>query len=161
MSSPGIPLNAPAAEASPRRLFVMGNILTFHLRSAATGGGFTLVECETLPGAGTPPHLQSRDDEAFFVLKGRFEFRLDDRKVTHGPRSFVHVPRGTVHAFRNADHSPARMLILNWPGGLHEAFFDAIATPVDEAATEPPVTLPAMSAVLAAAQASGIELVRP
>ena len=161
MSFHDVSRSAQPVPAPVERVHVMGNTLTFHLRSSMTGGGFTLVECETLPGAGTPPHLQSRDDEAYFVLKGRYEFRIGDARVTRGPRSFVQIPRGTLHAFRNADHAPARMLILNWPGGLHEAFFDAIGTPMDPHAAEPPAEGPALPALLAAAKANGIELMRP
>lgn len=155
-----IPFATPEAGARAVRLHVLGNLLTFHLRAAQTGGAFTLVECETLPGAGTPPHIQDGDAEAFLVLEGSYVFQIDGRTETHGPGGFVRIERGQVHAFRNPGDRPARMLILNWPGGLHEGFFDAIGEPL--APGEAPVpSAPDMGRIFAAAQAAGITLLPP
>lgn len=158
-----MPLSAPGlrpAATEPARLHVLGNILTFLLRAAQTEGAFSLVECETLPGAGTPPHVQERDDEAFLVLAGRYEFMLDGATVVHGPGGFVRVSRGQVHAFRNLGETPARMLILNWPGGLHEGFFEAIGEPLAPGEVPQPAA-PDMPRIFAAAQAAGIQLLPP
>ena len=146
--------------AAPARLHVLGNILTFHLRAAQTGGAFSLVDCETLPGAGTPPHVQEHDDEAFLVLQGRYDFMLDGETVSHGPGGFLRVRTGQVHAFRNAGDAPARMLILNWPGGLHEGFFDAIGDPLAPGEAPQPAA-PDMPRIFAAAQAAGIHILPP
>ena len=149
----------PAADLPPR-LHVLGNIVTFLLRASQTGGAFSLVQCETLPGAGTPPHVQDRDEEAFLVLEGRYEFLRDGVAEVHGPGGFVQVARGQVHAFRNTGEGPARMLILNWPGGLHEGFFDAIGDPLAPGETPQPAP-PDMARIFAAAQAAGIALLPP
>jgi mannose-6-phosphate isomerase-like protein (cupin superfamily) len=150
---------APAAD-EPARLHVLGNILTFLLRSAATDGAFSLVDCETLPGGGTPPHVQDNDDEAFLVLQGRYAFTLDGTTVSHGPGGFVRVRKGQVHAFANVGSGRARMLILNWPGGLHEGFFDAIGEVLEPGQTPQPGA-PDMPRILAAAQAAGIQILPP
>ena len=154
------PLSSPPGGAEAARLHVLGNLLTFHLRTADTAGALTLVECETLPGAGTPPHIQDNDAEAFFVLEGRYEFTLDDRTESHGPGGVVRVASGQVHGFRNPGDTPARMLILNWPGGPHEAFFEAVGEPVAPGAMPVPQA-PDMGRILAAAQAAGITLLPP
>lgn len=83
----------------------------------------SLVKCQTAPGQGSPPHLQRHDLEAFYVLEGEYEFTLGGEAQTHGPGGFMLVPRDVPHHFRNPGKAPARMLILNTPGGLHEGFF--------------------------------------
>lgn len=154
------PLPGHAARTEPARLHVLGNLLTFHLRAADTGGSFSLVDCTTLPGAGTPPHIQEEDAEAFLVLEGTYEFMLDGATERHGPGGCVRVGRGQVHGFRNLGDTPARMLILNWPGGLHEGFFDAIGEPLAPGEMPKPGQ-PDMPRILAAAQAAGITLLPP
>ncbi len=57
------------------------------------------------------------------MLEGRYEFILGGERAIHGPRAFVYIPKGVPHGFRNAGDTVARMLIVNLPDGLHEAFF--------------------------------------
>ncbi len=143
--------------AARDRIDVFGNLLTFRIRSAAADGAFSLIECETMPGAGTPPHVQE-DAEAFFVLEGDYEFVLDGAVVRKGPGSLVDVAPGVPHAFRNPGERPARMLILNWPGGRHEGFFDAVGIPEG---TTPVPGGPDMGRIFAAAAEHGITILPP
>jgi quercetin dioxygenase-like cupin family protein len=152
-------MQAPPLTATTVRLDVFGNLLSFRLRAAQTDGAFSMIDCETLPGAGTPPHIQS-DAEAFLVLDGTYEFMVDGAVQQAGPGSVVNVPPGAPHAFRNPGDAPARMLILNWPGGQHEGFFDAVGTPVPAGATPVPAA-PDMGRVFAAAAAHGITILPP
>lgn len=144
-----------------KTLHFLGNLLTFRARSAQTGGSFSLAECLTAPGAGSPPHTQ-RDEEAFLVIEGQFEFMLDGKTRLCGPGDFVHVAPHTPHAFRNPGDSPAKMLIINLPGGFHEGFFDAVGDVVDSATTSfPPMSPPDIAMIAAAASRYGIELLAP
>jgi quercetin dioxygenase-like cupin family protein len=156
---------APASGAVPAQgstVHVLGNLITFLLRGQDTGMAFSMVECRTAPGAGSPPHLHTADEEAFHVLEGTYEFRVAGRSVTAGPGQVVTVKRGQPHIFRNAGEMPARMLILNWPADMHERFFAAIGDPVAPGTTDfPAMGAPDMPKILAAATASGIELLPP
>src|SRR5919206_2886477 len=67
---------------------LLGNLLRFHARSADTGGAYCLVESLTAPGAGAPPNRHPSDDEAFYVLDGRFEFMVDGQTISAGAGSF-------------------------------------------------------------------------
>lgn len=142
------------------RLHVMGNLLRFLVRSAEADGGFSLTECETMPGAGTPPHFQADDREAFVVLEGEYEFMLDGQSRRAGPGAFVRVEKGVVHAFRNIGDRPAKMLILNWPGGLHEGFFEAVGDWLAPGEV-PEAKAPDMGRIFAAARTAGITLLPP
>jgi quercetin dioxygenase-like cupin family protein len=141
---------------------VLTETITFKVTSEETDGNYSLVETVTAPGGGVPPHIQHKDTEAFYVLEGTYSFMLDGQSIEAGPGSHVVVPVGAVHAFQNNGSDPARMLILNSPGGIHEGFFLEVGTPVTDPA-HPPV--PDMDAqigkVLEAAPKYGIEMLPP
>ena len=140
---------------------LLGTLITFKATATETEGRFSLVDSTTAPGQGSPPHLQRDDAEAFYVLEGEYEFVLGDKSATHGPGSFVFVPRGTPHGFRNAGSVPARMLIINLPGGLHENFFAEAGEPVADATSFPPMTPPDVPKIVAAGARYGIEMLPP
>lgn len=135
---------------------VLGNTVTFKAVSADTAGAYSLVEAVSVPGAGTPPHKQHDDDEAFFILEGVYTIHLGDSVRTARPGDYVFVPRGTLHAFRNEGSVPARMLIINSPGGLHEAFFAEVGVPAGSDAAPPD-----FPTVLESAARYGIEIMLP
>lgn len=138
----------------------LGNLLTFRAGAADTDGRFSIVETLTAAGAGAPPHIQ-KDEEAFLVLEGQYEFMLGDSTLTCGPGEFVYIRPGTPHAFRNPTGENAKMLIFNLPGGQHEGFFLAVAEPVESATEFPPMTPPDMEKILPAAAHFGIEFLPP
>ena len=140
---------------------LLGTLVTFRALAADTEGAFSLVEAVTAPGQGTPPHLQRDDAEAFYVLEGTFEFMLAGQRALSGPGSFHYVPRGVAHGFRNPGATPARMLIINLPGGLHENFFREAGDPVADASTFPPLAPPDIPRLVAAATRYGIEMLPP
>lgn len=141
---------------------LFGNLLTFVLRGADTGMRFSMVEAYTAPGAGSPPHLHHEDEESFYVLEGTYQVVLGDQRLTSGPGSLTHVPKGVPHAFSNVGDGPARMMILNWPADHHERFFMAVGDCVPAGCREfPAPEEPDFGAIVAAAQAAGIELLLP
>lgn len=146
---------------SPDTVHLLGNLVQFKAVGTATGNAYSLVEVTTAPGAGTPPHLQKEDDEAFFVLEGRYEFMHNGQAVKGVPGTFVFIKRGEPHAFRNAGTSPAKMLIINSPGGLHENFFREAGDPIAEGAGFPAPAAPDMPRLGAAAARYRIEFLPP
>ncbi len=108
---------------------LFGNLLTFRMRPSE-GAPFLLTEARSAPGAGAPPNTHAGDDEAFYVLSGTYEFMVDGEVTRQGPGGFVPIPNGAPHAFRNVGEGEARLLILNWPGRAHEAFFSRLGEPV-------------------------------
>jgi quercetin dioxygenase-like cupin family protein len=103
-----------------------GGPLTFKVRGEHTGGSLTAFENTIAPGDGPPLHRHAHEDEAWYILEGRFRFRLDDELRTAPAGSFVFVPRGTAHCFQNDGDTPGRILVLFTPAGM-ERFFDRFA----------------------------------
>jgi mannose-6-phosphate isomerase-like protein (cupin superfamily) len=147
------------AESQSYHLF--GNILTFRTRPSQ-GAPFLLSECRSAPGAGAPPNRHAGDEEAFRILSGSYEFSVDGEVRVVGPGDWVPIPTGAPHHFRNIGAGEASMLILNWPGHQHEAFFSTLGQQVAAEARPETPPGPPPEAVLAelrrASAACGVEL---
>lgn len=154
-------MNYPFASDAAKTVHLLGNLITFRGRASHTEGSFSLVDVRTAPGAGTPPHLQRDDQEAFYVLEGEYEFMRGGDTFRGGPGTFVFVPRGVPHAFSNPGSEPARMLIINLPGGLHEGFFEEAGDIVPSNRAFPPAGAPDLPRLGAAAERVGIEFLPP
>jgi len=79
------------------------------------GGGFGVLESLIRPGGGPAPHRHRRHAEAFYVLEGRIEYRVGDRRVTATAGTCVLAPAGVAHGFRNAAPGDARHLVITAP----------------------------------------------
>src|SRR5260370_15407397 len=64
-------------------------------------------------GGGPPSHHHDSYDEAFYVLSGEMEFRVDGETAQVRAGSMAWVPRGATHAFRNPCTEPTRILVLS------------------------------------------------
>ncbi len=96
---------------------------------ADTSGRYFMMEALVPPGGGPPPHVQTREDEGFYVLDGTVTFWVDGREVEAAPGAFLNVPIGTLHNFRNRTEQDARMLILFAPAGIEGMFSKMGADP--------------------------------
>ncbi len=142
---------------------LLGSLLRFHARSPDTGGAYCLVEALTAPGAGAPPNRHPTDDEAFYVLDGTFEFMIDNETTQVTTGGFVQIPNGAVHAFRNVGSQPGRLLIINSPGRVHDAFFSEAGDPMPSGTRElpPPAGAPDIPRLLEIGRRNGMEFLLP
>src|ERR671917_2174830 len=109
-----------------RSQWVLGELVTYKTTGEQTGGAYSLFEVESPPGGGPPPHVQHREDEAFWVLEGEYEFLGREQTLRAVAGSLVYVPKGSLHAHVNRGEGPARMLVSQTPGGSHERFFEEV-----------------------------------
>jgi mannose-6-phosphate isomerase-like protein (cupin superfamily) len=123
--------SAPGALAAAAPSVRVGSgIVTVLLDGDATGGAYTFFDELTDPGGGPPLHIHGREDEAYFIVDGRFAFQVGEHSITVGPGDFVLAPRGIPHTFRNLEDRSARKLALAWPAGM-DRFFLEVGQPVD------------------------------
>jgi quercetin dioxygenase-like cupin family protein len=145
-----------------RSLWVLGELVTYKVSSDQTSGAYSLFEVTTPPGGESPPHVQHREDESFFVLEGEYEFLLEDRLTRMGAGSSVYVPKGNLHAHKNVGEGPARMLIGHTPGRAHERFFEEVGRCVKDLLSPSPLEAPpSMEEIVAIAAGYGIEIPPP
>ena len=110
--------------------------------SSDTGGAYSLLETIVPPGGGPPPHVHHREDEAFYVLEGQFEFQVANQTIQAGPGSFLIAPRDIPHSFRNSGSTPGKLLITVQPAGFENFIAELGQIPM----TDPP-DWPRLSAV--------------
>jgi quercetin dioxygenase-like cupin family protein len=149
--------------AKPRTYQAMGILFRFHAFPSDTQNKYCLVESVVPAGLGAPPNHHAGETEAFFILEGEAEFTIDGQTRTVGAGAFVAIPDGAVHSFHATGSTPARMLILNAPGHMHEKFFTETGVPVDDTVTAPaaPDGPPDVAHILAVAAASGMVILPP
>jgi quercetin dioxygenase-like cupin family protein len=122
-------------------VWVVGDRYTIKCSGNDTGGAFAMIEAIVPPGNGPPPHIHSREDEAFFVLEGELEFHSDGRSFTAGCGAWITLAKGSLHYFKNIGSTPARMLIMVTPSGL-ENFFLEVGSEAIAKDAEPVVPTP-------------------
>jgi mannose-6-phosphate isomerase-like protein (cupin superfamily) len=138
-----------------------GDLFFFKVVGADNDDAFSLCEVWNAPQGGVPPHIDHRDDEAFFVLEGTYACRLGDSDLTCGPGESFFAPRGTPHAFKNVGYTQARMLIVQSPGGVIEKYMEEAWEKIEDPSNPPPPVEPDFERVMAVAQKYGIEMLPP
>ena len=110
----------PAAGST---LNVLGVTHIYKATAAETGGSFSLWEAVVPPGKGAPPHTHTREDEAFYVLRGELIIEFEDVPHRVAPGGFFFGARNRRHAIRNIGDEPSRKLVLSAPScGLDKMF---------------------------------------
>ena len=117
--------------------FFLGTLMTLKASAGQTNGQFSLIEQLLPPGFATPLHTHHREDEAFYILQGRFTFFVGDAVLHVEPGAFVFLPRDLPHAFRVEGNAPARLLQLTTPAGLEQGFIE-MSEPTTELGLPPP-----------------------
>jgi len=151
-----------AAGEGTRSLLVFGELVRCKITSYQTGGAYSLFEFTAQPGAGPPPHVQHREDEAFYVLEGEYEFLVEGRTINAESGSLIYVPKGNLHTHKSVGEGIGRMLVSQTPGGLHERFFEEIGEEMKDRSTAPvSEDPPDMESIVKIAAEYGIEMPPP
>ncbi len=144
----------------PRTYNVLNSLLRFHAFPSETMGKYCFVECLVPPGAGAPPNYHAGETESYYILEGQVGFLVDGRELLAGQGDFIVIPDGAVHAFEAVGDTPARLLIVNAPGHMHDAFFTGIGSPLPDDQTElPEPKEPDIAMVMAKANEVGLSIV--
>ena len=69
-------------------------------------------------GGGPPTHHHNSYDEAFYVLSGEMEVRVDGETARVPARSMAWVARGVTHGLRNPWPELARMPVVTTPDAI-------------------------------------------
>lgn len=151
------------AAADGETYAIIGESLTFKLTNATTGGAFTVVELESLPGGGPPLHTHP-SSEIFTILEGEFEFTCVEDGVSTTirarPGDTVFIPGHAPHAYTVCGETPGRTMLVFTPGDEMERFFveaGQLVTPGEPFAPLPPD----FPAIMAAGARQGLAFVLP
>ncbi len=94
-----------------------------------TGNTYYLVHAIVPAGGGPPAHIHTREEEAFFVVRGEVTFTVDGEPVVATEGTFLNVPRGTKHQFKNESEEEAEMIFWFAPAGIEGMFGEMAADP--------------------------------
>ncbi|MCG8467671.1 MAG: cupin domain-containing protein [Gemmatimonadetes bacterium] len=125
MSSPKI----LHARDDKRTVHAAGDVYRYLATGAETNATYFMMHALIPPGGGPPPHIQTREEEGFYVLDGRVTFWVDGQREEVEGGAFLHVPRGVPHNFKNESDSDATMLIWFAPAGIEKMFDEMAADP--------------------------------
>jgi mannose-6-phosphate isomerase-like protein (cupin superfamily) len=135
-----------------------GDLFFWKVVGADNDNAFSMCEVWNAPQGGIPPHIDHRDDEAFFVLEGTYSCLLGDQTLECGPEESFFAPRGTPHAFKNVGDAQARMLIVQSPGGVIEKYMEEAWEEIEDPSNLPPPVEPDFERVMTVMQKYGIEV---
>lgn len=107
-------------------------------RAEDTGGAYGLVLAWCPQGSGPPPHIHTREDEAFLVTEGRINVWVGDDFYDVGPGEYVFMPRGVIHRFEVMAPGVTTIVGIVSPGG-QEHMFRLIGTPTTSTELPEPV----------------------
>ena len=93
-------------------IFGAGDEYRYLATGDQTDGGYFLVEAIVPPGGGPPLHIQTREEEAFYILEGQLSFYGAEGEVVAGPGTYLNIPKGAKHRFRNNGNETAKMLFF-------------------------------------------------
>lgn len=71
----------------------MGMLLTNPAETPDTNGAFSLLEATLVPGTEPPPHVHTREDELFYVLKGEFDLYVGEEAFNGKTGECIFLPR--------------------------------------------------------------------
>lgn len=109
----------PSAESGAIVRF-LDSLLAIRADSERTSGQLGLSESWAPRGHSSPPHIHSREDEAFFVIDGEMQFWLgDDPPFRHESGGLAWLPRSKPHAFVVTSPT-ARFLTITTPAGFED-----------------------------------------
>ena len=134
-------------------------LMTTKASTAETAGAYSLTEHLVTAASNPPMHVQTDEDEAFYILDGEVEFEVDGAVVTATRGTFAFVARGAAHTFRVLSET-ARMLVICSGKATNnlEEFFLAMGEPAAERVLPQPAA-PDVDRLVALAGHAGIELV--
>ncbi len=110
----------PATENS---VWYLGHLFSFLAEGTDTGGRFSATEILVWRGGEPPLHVHHAEEEAFYVLDGRFTFHVGAETLPAPAGTLAFLPRGIPHSFVCHEET-GRLLCLMAPGGGEQEFRD-------------------------------------
>lgn len=94
-----------------------GRDLVFKVTGDETDGAFDFFTVEVAPLSGPPLHVHHTQEEAIFVLKGRYKVKVGEDIFHCDPGGFVYMPKQVPHAFFNLTDEVGQIIVVYTPGG--------------------------------------------
>jgi quercetin dioxygenase-like cupin family protein len=126
----------PNVEKTDRWFWVPGHSFTLKAVGRDTAGTCAWMVGENKPHEGVLFHQHANEDEAFYILDGRFEMNIGDQTAIGTPGSFFFGPRNIPHRWTNVGSATGRLLMVFTPSGI-EKYFQGAGVPIKDPSERP------------------------
>ncbi len=107
-------------------LNVIGDIQTHKLIGSETDNQIVEWVSNVEPGVGIPPHIHTKEDEIFRVIKGQIELMVDGTTIVLKAGDTAFAPKNIPHAWKVVGSEKAKMIVSAVPAGI-EIMFQELA----------------------------------
>lgn len=91
-----------------------------------TNGALSVFDVVRTQKGGPPLHVHRLQDEWFYIVEGRYAFRVGDETFELSAGGSLFAPRGIPHTFAKIGDVPAKMILVYQPAGRIEDYFRAV-----------------------------------
>lgn len=110
-------------------LDVIGDIQTHKLVGSDTNNQIVQWVDNVEPGVGIPPHIHTREDEIFRVIKGEVEIMINEKKTVLKEGDVAFAPKNIPHAWKVVGTEKAKMITSAFPAGIEHMFQELAKLP--------------------------------
>ena len=113
-----------------------GRDLIFKATGDDTDGAFDFFIVDVAPLSGPPLHVHHVQEEAIFVLKGRYKVQVGEETFRCDEGGFAYMPKEAPHAFFNLTEEAGQIIVVYTPGGgqkFYEEFGPVVRAGADRA----------------------------
>ncbi|AWW28991.1 cupin domain-containing protein [Echinicola strongylocentroti] len=108
-------------------LNVIGDIQTHKLVGSDTGNQIVEWMDNVDPGVGIPPHIHTKEDEIFRIIKGQIEIMIDGKTTVLKEGDIAFAPKGIAHSWKVVGTEKAKMITSAFPAGIEHMFKELAA----------------------------------
>lgn len=103
-------------------LNVIGDLQTHKLIGSETGNQIVEWVDNVEPGVGIPPHIHTKEDEIFRVIKGQIEIMVDGKTTILNEGDVAFAPKEIPHSWKVVGTEKAKMITSAFPAGIEHMF---------------------------------------
>lgn len=110
-------------------LNVLGDIQTHKLIGSETANQIVEWVDDVDPGVGIPPHIHTKEDEIFRVIKGQVEIMVDGNVSVLEAGDTAFAPKNIPHSWKVVGTEKAKMITSAFPSGIEHMFRELAKLP--------------------------------
>ncbi|WP_339711580.1 cupin domain-containing protein [uncultured Kriegella sp.] len=115
--------NPKIVENSEGKVYnVIGDIQTHKLVGSDTGNQIVEWVDDVEPGVGIPPHIHTKEDEIFRVIKGQVEILIGSQTIVLEEGDIAFAPKNIAHSWKVVGTEKAKMITSAFPAGIEYMF---------------------------------------
>ncbi|ULC60017.1 cupin domain-containing protein [Flaviramulus sp. BrNp1-15] len=103
-------------------LNVIGDIQTHKLVGSETNNQIVEWVDNVDPGVGIPPHIHTKEDEIFRVIKGKVEIMVGGNTTVLNEGDVAFAPKNIPHSWKVVGTEKAKMITSAFPAGIEIMF---------------------------------------